>query len=284
VVFDGACIIARTSVAVAANNDGHLHIPKHLVFSWYWKLRSEEVSTSEVPHINPSSPSSRALPCNILEYFIAFQVLLSMGRHYCENCEVLLEDSGNVPWTSCQNSNCPASGRQVCCRCADTEKPVCSYCDNSCSMCWLAGPHILVPGLDNYQSGLAEECECEDCPVTSLLSVEDRCFSCFESAVSDEFGCDVWNEHETWTIKECGHNVCEALQMEMSCAKGECSMCKSKQKYETKKKEQETEAAKVQSDVSIMKECLTRVESESARSAIETWLKDHSPNKKPRNK
>ena len=57
-------------------------------------------------------------------------------------------------------------------------------------MCWLVGPHILKPGYDNYQSGLAKECACDDCPVTSLLSYEDRCLSCYESAASKDFGCE----------------------------------------------------------------------------------------------
>lgn len=196
---------------------------------------------------------------------------------------MLLEDYGDVPLTSCQNVYCEASGREVCCRCADTDKPACSYC-NSCSMCWLIGPHILKPGYDNYQKRLAKECDCEDCPVTGLLEEEDRCLSCFETAVRDQFGCNIWKKHETWTIPECGHLVCEALQMEMRCGsnKAECSMCKSEKEYEAKKKEQETEAAKEQSDVAIMKDCMEKVSSQSARSVLEKWLKDHASNKKPR--
>ncbi len=50
-------------------------------------------------------------------------------------------------------------------------------------MCWLIGPHILKPDYDNYQKGLAKECESDDCPVTSMLYDEDRCLSCYEKVL-----------------------------------------------------------------------------------------------------
>jgi hypothetical protein len=138
-------------------------------------------------------------------------------------------------------------------------------------MCWLIGPHILKPAYDNYQKGLAkDECESD--------------LSCYESAASKDFGCDVWQEHETWTVEECGHQVCEAMQIEMKCSKDECSSCKATKEYEATKTEQEKEATKEQSDVSIMKDCMARVESKSARQVLETWLEDNSPNKKARSK
>lgn len=49
---------------------------------------------------------------------------------------------------------------------------------NSCSMCWLVGPHIL-----KHQKGLAKECESDDCPVTSMIYDEDRCLSCYEKVL-----------------------------------------------------------------------------------------------------
>jgi hypothetical protein len=84
-----------------------------------------------------------------------------MGRHYCEQCDVLLADDGNVEWNSCQNSYCPAHEKEICCRCADTDKPVCKFCKSgsSCSSCWLVGPHILVEDMDNYQKDVAKRCE-----------------------------------------------------------------------------------------------------------------------------
>jgi len=201
-----------------------------------------------------------------------------MGRHYCELCSVLLEDYGDVEWNSCQNSYCPAEGEQICCQCADTSQGVCSQCDNTCSMCWLVGPHIRKPGSDNYQSDLAAECECGDCPVDLLLAYRDTCLSCFERIAEDELGCDVWGEHRDWTIEKCGHHVCEAMQRQLKCKDDtECSVCKEEEEYKVVKKERESEAAKVQSDVSVMRECLAKVESNSARSVLESWLKEHLP-------
>jgi hypothetical protein len=105
-----------------------------------------------------------------------------------------------------------------------------------------------------------------------------------KSAASKDFGCDVWQEHETWTVEECGHQVCEAIQIEVKCSKDECSSCKATKEYEATKKEQEKEATKEQSDVSIMKDCIARIQSKSARQVLETWLEDNSPNKKARSK
>ena len=204
-----------------------------------------------------------------------------MGPRHCTVCDVLLKDyGGDVPWNSCQNSYCPALEKQICARCADTDKPTCRFCapGNSCSMCWLIGPHILQAGRNNYQSQLAPRCQLDDCPMYWILEDEDRCLECWERDVQAKFGrkLDLEEEHRVWTIEKCGHEVCEANQLEMKCKNDkECSVCKEEAEYAAKKEKQVAEEARVRSDVALMRTFVDQVSSESAKFALEQWLKKH---------
>ena len=189
----------------------------------------------------------------------------------------MLEDYGDVAWTSCQNMNCPASGKQVCCRCADIDKPVCKYCDDgdSCSMCWLIGPHILKEGYDNYQKYLAKRCEFPDCPLYAPLDDADRCLSCWDRYATG-LGLSIEEPHRVWTIQKCGHQVCEANQIVMKCqSDSDCSICKEEEEHRAKIKEQRASQQQIQADVPLMKDLMGRLQSESAKNTLVKWLKQH---------
>ncbi len=79
-------------------------------------------------------------------------------------------------------------------------------------------------------------------------------------------------------MEECGHQVCEAMQIEMKCSKDECSSFKVTKEYEATKKEQEKEATKEQSDVSIMKDCIARIQSKSARQGYFIFINSNIAN------
>ena len=189
----------------------------------------------------------------------------------------MLTDYGDIEWTQCQNLNCAAACKQFCCRCADIDKPVCTYCDHgdSCSMCWLIGPHILKAGRDHYQKHLAPRCEFDGCPLYWPLDDEDRCLACWE-LYAEGLGLNIEDTHRVWTIQKCGHQVCQANQNFMKCqSEKDCSVCKEEAEFKAKKEEQKAIQKKIQADVPLMKDFMGRVQSESAKSALSERLKQH---------
>jgi hypothetical protein len=96
---------------------------------------------------------------------------------------------------------------------------------------------------------------------------EGVCRSCFNSQ-GDTLGVDINTEHDTWTFKECGHTVCEAQQNLEECDKHECSVCKPS----ATKKDQ---LAKCSKDALLMQDLLGKVESDSAKSLLTSWLEEH---------
>jgi hypothetical protein len=207
-----------------------------------------------------------------------------MGRHFCQECDVLLEDYGNVEWNCCQNMYCPAHEKEICCRCADTDNPVCGSCDSgsSCSMCLLVGRHILIEGLDGYRKRVAQRCECEECPIYEMLDAEERCLDCWDT-FANSLGTQVFQKKtcKVWTIGECGHEVCSSKQMMMKCASdSECSICKEEVHFTAEEEKKRIEGERIQSDLQLMTGFVSQVKSSSAKAVINEWLSQHGTKKR----
>jgi hypothetical protein len=202
-----------------------------------------------------------------------------MGRHYCEECDVLLEDYGNVEWNSCQNNSCPAIEKAICCRCADTDKPICGFCESgdSCSMCLLVSPHTLEEDRDGYQEDVAQRCECDECPIYEMLDAEDRCLNCWDR-FANSLDTEVFAKEtcEVWTIGECGHQLRSSKQMLMMCTdETECSICKEKGIDAGEEEERRIEGERIQSDLQLMTGFMSQATSSSAKAALNEWLIQH---------
>ena len=197
-----------------------------------------------------------------------------MGIRYCDDCDARLEFEDS--WNDCQAFCCPASGKQICNRCADTSKPTCNEkdCEGTCSMCPTMHPYVMVEGYDGYMSELAPKCTLVSCPVYNYIRCEDKCRSCWER-YTNSLGCCVENTHKTFTFK-CGHESCLARQNQMKCKEGECAECKEDQLDRIEKEKRLEEEDAISKDVDIMRKCLGNVSSESAKAALEEWLKKNA--------
>ena len=193
-------------------------------------------------------------------------------------------DDDNIECTNDGFNNVPnrAAGRKYCHQCANIDQPICHRCDygHSCSMCCLVGPQILKEGSDSYIKNAAPRCRVSRCPIYVALDQGDRCLACWEQYANTLADCDVWDKHEVWKITVCGHEVCESLQSEMLCAwkldlsAMDCGVCKKILIEEEEAERQRISKEQIEADVPLVKELLGQLQSNSAKVALKSWLRE----------